>query len=332
VKILAAALVACALVACTPPAATRSTPADSARPGVTYAAPAAQTTERRSARLHFDRNGRPFPLPLVRGAVAGEPVWMVVDTGANSHVIARWVAMKTGLHLHPLGDVGTDHAGRSMTAYSVEHPRVVIEGWGPLADRPTLVTDVPDAIAGLGIGAFISPQWLGGSRDAIVLDLEKREMHSAGQEEARRELEHREGLAMAPGGVRLCESGGSLVRGLSFVVPAKIEGHDVDLLLDTGAQRTDLLTSSRAGGLLLRHSAPSGEAMYAASGVVHARLVRAAQVTLGQWSFTTDIDLVPGAADPSCRRDGVASMDALASCVLVLSRKEVFGKCSSDGQ
>src|SRR5579883_3650 len=72
--------------------------------------------------LRFELNGRKFPLPLVHGSVAGEPVWMLVDTGANSHVIASWVARKVGLPMRALGDVGSDHTGRAVSAYTVEHP------------------------------------------------------------------------------------------------------------------------------------------------------------------------------------------------------------------
>jgi hypothetical protein len=69
--------------------------------------------------------------------------------------------------------------------------------------------------------------------------------------------------------------------------------------------------------------------MYAASGLVRTRLVHAAQVKLGRWTITTDIDLVPGVADMTCPRDGVVSMDALASCTLLISRKQVLGRCGS---
>jgi len=89
----------------------------------------------RRVALRFDLNGRKFPLPLVHGTVAGEPVWMLVDTGANSHVIASWVARKVGLSMHALGDVGSDHTGRAVSAYTVEHPGVTIDDWGALADR-----------------------------------------------------------------------------------------------------------------------------------------------------------------------------------------------------
>lgn len=58
------------------------------------------------------------------------------------------------------------------------------------------------------------------------------------------------------------------------VVHGTIAGRSAELLLDTGAHRTDRLTTSRPGRLLAAHARPSGEAMYAASGLVKARVVR----------------------------------------------------------
>jgi predicted aspartyl protease len=293
-------------------------------PAPSSAAPEPRT--QRKTMLRFELRGREFPLPVVHGTIAGEPVWMLVDTGANSHVIARWVARKVGMPLRPLGDVGTDHTGRSVTTYSVEHPRVAIDDWGPLTDGPMLVTDVPEAIERLGIGAFVSPQWLGAEDEAVVLDLRGREMHTSAFDEATRALEgHGRSLTVAP--ARLCEDMGSAIKGLAFVVQASVDGHAVELLLDTGAHRTDLLTTSRTGHKLEPRSLPSKEQMYAASGLVRTRVVKAAQVRVGEHSMVADIDLVPGVADPVCPRDGVVSMDVLKSCVLVLGRKQVSGRC-----
>ena len=281
----------------------------------------------RRVALRFDLNGRKFPLPLVHGTVAGEPVWMLVDTGANSHVIASWVARKVGLSMHPLGDVGSDHTGRAVTAYTVEHPGVTIDDWGPLTDGPMLVTDVPEPIARIGIGAFVSPQWLANAGDAVVLDLPNRGMRTAPWEDAVKALEAVPGREVAPNGARLCEDTASAIKGLAFVLPASIDGHGVDLLLDTGAHRTDLLTTTRVGRILAGRAGPSKEQMYAASGLVKTSLVRAAAVKIGEFVLTTDIDLVPGVSDPVCPRDGVVSMDALASCTLLLGRKQLRGRC-----
>jgi predicted aspartyl protease len=281
----------------------------------------------RHASLKFELNGRKFPLPLVHATVSGEPVWLIVDTGANSHVIAGWVAKKVGLTMRPLGDVGSDHAGRAVTAYTVEHPNVVVDEWGPLADGPMLVTDVPEPIARTGIGGFVSPQTLAAADEGLVLDMPGRQMRSAAWDDAVKEVQAHPGRDIAPNGVRLCEDTSSSIRGLLFVLPASVDGHGVDLLLDTGAHRTDLLTTSKAGHLLTGRAKPSKELVYAASGLVRTSLVRATQVKIGDWSITADIDLVPGVADPVCPRDGAVSMDTLDSCLLLLGHKEMQGRC-----
>jgi predicted aspartyl protease len=280
----------------------------------------------RRVALRFELNGRRFPLPLVHGTIAGQSVWMLVDTGANSHVIASWVARKAKMPMRALGDIGSDHTGRAVSAYTVEHPAVVVDEWGPLADGPMLVTDVPEPIARIGIGAFVSPQWLADEGQAVVLDLSAREMRTAPWDDAQRMLDERPGVELVPRGARLCEDDASTIKGV--VVPASVDGHAAELLLDTGAHRTDLLTTSRAARLLAGRAKPSREQMYAASGLVKTSLVRAAQVRIGQVVSTIDIDLVPGIADPVCPRDGVVSMDVLGSCTLLLGRKTVRGRCS----
>jgi predicted aspartyl protease len=281
----------------------------------------------RRVALRYELNGHKFPLPLVHGSIEGEPVWMLIDTGANSHVIASWVARKVGLSMRPLGNVGSDHTGRAVPAYTVERPRVAIDDWGSVVSSTMLVTDVPEPIARIGIGAFVSPQWLTAGHDALVLDLSAGEMRTARWDDASRALDEHGGRELAPGGVRLCEDYAGAIKGLAFVVPASVDGHAVDLLLDTGAHRTDLLSTSKTGRAVASRARPSREHMYAASGLVRTSLIRSAQLRIGDWTMTTDIDLVPGVADPMCPRDGVVAMDALESCTLVLARRRIRGRC-----
>jgi predicted aspartyl protease len=282
---------------------------------------------RRRVALRFDLNGRTFPMPLVHGTVAGQPVWMLVDTGATSNIIASWLAHRVGLAMRPLGEVGCDHAGRAMTVYTAEHPRVTIDDWGVLGAGPMLVTDVPEAYQRIGIGAFVSPQWLATAADAVVLDLPNREMRTAPWDDAVEALERLPGREITSRPARVCRDTASAIQGLEFVLPGSIDGHAVDLLLDTGAQRTDLLTTSRVGRILTGRARPSKEQTYAASGRVETSLVRAAVVRIGAWSLTTDIDLVRGVSDPVCPRDGMLSMDALSTCTLLLGRKRLRGRC-----
>jgi hypothetical protein len=192
-----------------------------------------------------------------------------------------------------------------------------------------LVTDVPEPIARIGIGAFVSPQWLAERGEGLVLDIAGGDMHTAPWADAVAELDARGGHSIGGDAAHLCQDDASTIRGLAFVLPASVDGKPVDLLLDTGAHRTDLLSSSKAAKLLFGRSTPSREQMFAASGLVKTRIVRSVDVRVGEWTATTDIDLVPGAADAVCPRDGVVSMDVLQSCTLVLGPTAVLGRCGS---
>ena len=67
--------------------------------------------------------------------------------------------------------------------------------------------------------------------------------------------------------------------------------------------------------------------MYTASGKISARKLKGAHITTGNFAVTTDVDLIQGAADSSCPRDGVLAMDVLRSCALVFGRSKIFGRC-----
>lgn len=319
-------------VACGGAAATRPVPATSASPSPTLAvatgaAKASPPTGGRRVTLRYELHGKSFPLPLVHGTVAGAPTWMLVDTGANSNVIAAWLARQVGLPLKKLGDLGADHAGRTIATYRVDHAAVTIDEWGALADIPLLATEVPTMLEELGIGMFVSPQRLvEGDGGSVVLDFPVGEMRAAHYDEAVHKL-GRHGTSLAPNGGRVCEDDATPIQGLAFVLPATVEGRGADLLVDTGAQRTDLLANSAAGKALASRSIANKEQLYAASGRMMARLVRGATVSVGDYAVHADIDLIPGAADPFCPRDGVVSMDVLRSCVLVLGKTSMAGRC-----
>lgn len=271
--------------------------------------------------------GRPFPLPIVKGSISGIETIMLVDTGANSHVIAGWFARRLQLPMKKLGDLGTDHVGKTIATYRIEHPEITVEGWGSLDVATVLATEVPDAIEKLGIGAFISPQRLTEEGDAVVLDLARSELRSAWWDEAHYELsEVGQPIVLGHEG-HACEENEGPIRGLAFVVPARVEDHPVQLLLDTGAQHSDVLSSSIAGQKLAAQSVGNKEPMYTASGRISGRKLRGVRISAGSVSLTTDVDLIPGTSDASCPRDGVLAMDVLRSCALLLGRGRVYGRC-----
>jgi hypothetical protein len=277
--------------------------------------------------LEFALGNKPFPLPIVHGKVGGVPTLILVDTGANAHIISSWLAHKAQLTTKGFGDVGVDHTGHAIETRRAPHPQMHIDNWGDLPDEPMLVTDVPDAVTRLGIGAFLSPQQLSTEEFAVVLDFQKSEMRQMRRAEA---LDSTSGSALALDPPRQCLDKDSPLQGLAYVLHGQIEGQDADLMLDTGAHHSDLLASSKAAKALLPKSEPSRESVYAASGKVTPRTVKAAQVRVGAVDVTRDIDLIPGKEDEFCPRDGVLAMDVLKNCVIVLDRRTVGGLCTSD--
>ncbi|CAN5925778.1 hypothetical protein BH11MYX4_BH11MYX4_54090 [soil metagenome] len=325
--LLAAITVAAAAVACAPastlPAGGQARLAAATGPNDD----APRTYSPRLAKLKYEIHGRPFPLPLVSGTVAGQPVLMLVDTGANSHVIAGWLARKLGLGMKKLGDVGTDHVGKSIATFRVEKPDLAIDDWGALVPTPVLATDVPEVIEKLGIGVFISPQRLVEEGDAVVLDLVKGELRPALWDEAHYELSASGVPLVLPDQGRACEENEGPIKGLAFVVPATVDTQRVDLLVDTGAQHSDVFTTSAAGLRLAAQSTVNKEPMYTASGKISARKLKGARVTTGSFSVLTDVDLIAGTGDASCPRDGVLAMDVLRSCSLLLGRSKLYARC-----
>ena len=275
------------------------------------------------------KSGKPqsFPSPMVRATVGGIETQMMVDTGANTHVITAWLARKAGLELRSAGDSGTDHAGRAIKAQRVDRPHIQIETWGAVREQPALVAEVPDTLERLGIGGFISPQQLAtrsGSEDKyVVLDLERAEMRTATKED----LPKIEGRVLGKGDARVCTDGSTPLRSRSFIVKGTAEGLGVDLLVDTGAPMTDLLATSAAGKAVLPRTTENKDEVYAASGKVHPRLLKSAKLVIGEVDTVVDINVMAGGEDAFCPRDGVVAMDVLRHCVLIFGVTSMQGFC-----
>ena len=239
----------------------------------------------RKAKLRYEIHGRAFPLPLVTGTIAGQPALMLVDTGANSHVIAGWFARKLGLPMKKLGDVGTDHVGKTIATFRIEKPEIAIDDWGALTPVPVLATDVPEVIEKLGIGAFISPQRLVEEGDSVVLDLAKGELRPAWWDEAHYELSAT-GLPLVIAEPRACEETEGPIKGLAYVLPRR-SSPSVSSSCSTPARSTP--TCSRPRSPVRSSPAQSTvnkEPMYTASGKISARKLKGAHLNAGSFCVT----------------------------------------------
>ncbi|AUX39463.1 hypothetical protein SOCE26_008550 [Sorangium cellulosum] len=332
--VLAAALAALAAAGCAEPAAVgaaspaspRTAAWSPARPAIagepSRDGPPAAAAARRAS-LQFELNDRPFPSPLLDAVVSGQPTALIVDTGASHHVLARWLAEELDLPLSTAGDVGVDHAGRSVSISRVENAKVALAGWGTVETPALLVVPVPDILQRIGIGGFLAPQALAAPGRAVVLDLRSGQMTEAPRDEAARSLRSRFGEATI---AELGRCGGPN-QGLELTARANIEGLAVTLKVDSGASQSSLLAASTAGKRL-SHRARGGRSAYAASGKHTVPVLSGVRLQLAGLDAAADIDLLPGEPRATCPTDGFVGMDVLRACVLLLADDGGLAACA----
>ncbi len=80
-----------------------------------------------------------------------------------------------------------------------------------------------------------------------MLDLAKNEIRSAWFDDAMKAMGEQGTSLFEASDSRTCEETDGPVHGLAYVVPSTIEAQKVALLVDTGAQHSDIFASSNAG-------------------------------------------------------------------------------------
>lgn len=299
----------CFSCASAPAPYTQSAPHREAR--VDVGAPRSAPFTPKEAALTVDLTGRTFPLPLVHGKVGGRPAWILLDTGANTHVVAEWLAKEIDLPREKSDNASSDHLGRSFQSYRVD-ALLEVDGLGTVGERATVAIAMPALFQRLGIGAILSPQRLVTSSSEVVLDFRKK-LFRLGAPRGY-PVNAADVAVDFPGARRCAENGESAV----WVIGAHVGGYAVDLMLDTGADRTDLFEGGKAGTRLRPRSAPRQGGIYAASGTAPSRHLPETDIEIGRVKRKVDLDLLPGSKDDACPRDGVLGMDVLASCTVIL--------------
>jgi hypothetical protein len=280
--------------------------------------------EVRRAKLHYDVAGL-APLPFVRGTVGDEPTWMLVDTGAATHVATSQIAKRGGVRTATSSEELEDHSRATLSAARADLSQISLEGWGKMPRGRLLVIEQEEGgiAAKANVGVFLSPQKLGQSledKKAMVLDLRAAEMRIVGEDEVSKVLGSRPHDPLVRG-VRACNG--------VFVVQAEIEGEPVNLILDTGATRSTLYEATAAGKRLAPKAVKSTMRGEAPSGKVESRTYPGARIASGGLSVTSDLELFAGSPPSDCSNDGVLGFPALRSCVLVFGpqRGQLRARC-----
>ncbi|MDB4996435.1 MAG: hypothetical protein JWM74_3867 [Myxococcaceae bacterium] len=292
------------------PAARRPTPAAPAAPAAPAPAAAAPASTK-LAKIVFDRPGL-APVPLVHATVAGQPTWMILDTGATTHAVSGELARRGSLRQRDAGDGVEDHAGKPMPAGRADPSSIMIDGWGKLAGGTGDLLVVEHAEGNLaataGIGGTIAPVLLVDGRSALVVDLDRAELRYATDEDATRTLAS-----------RLRDLAGTTATSCHGVVSVAgaVDGAPVRLFVNTGASSSDIFLGGRVGTGLASRSKPTTRRHDSAAGSTPVRVVAGAKLSAGAWATNVDLNLVTYDPDPACPADGDVGVDALRACVLV---------------
>jgi len=271
--------------------------------------------------------GRRFPSPLARGSVAGRPTVFVIDTGAQVSVVSTTVAREAGLESVAAEDA-QDPSGNKVETRRTENPRIALDGLGALPDRPTAVVTLPPILERLGIGGIVSPQALADRDRTVILDLPHGELRvvpaNASQPSTR-------GGALAMPEANLCRYEQSGFSARALTLPAKVEGIDVTLEVDTGASGSFVVAEGAPGRLLgARTDAAQGKAVSAGTtATTETRRLEGVRVQFGSVDTKGPVLVVPGARDEHCGYEGRLGIDRLRACVLVIEELRIHGRCDA---
>lgn len=275
------------------------------------------------AELRYESlGGRYFPYPLVRAKLRGVETWLIVDTGASHNVMAQWLVDEVGISIEHSGQRGEGHAGEEVQTFVARHPHLSIDGWGELPQDEVLVIDMPDVFEKLGLGGVLSPQGLAPPDHNVVMDLPARELRLV---PAEWKMGEARGKHLSIDDDAVCAVEGRTT-GAVYLVNGNIDGAPARFVVDTGAARTDVLSSSLAARALMPRSV-RGELSYTAGGKVLSRRVKNTTVSVGDVSRDVDISIMPGRQTDTCTRDGHLGLDLLGRCVLMLSPNGFDARC-----
>jgi hypothetical protein len=258
--------------------------------------------------------------PFVRARVAGEPLDLVLDTGAIRSILpAAFVR------------------AHKLTLSTPTHNKLIVDSNGRVSEMP-LVAGVPvqfEGEAGAGkldfyvsssslIGeGILAPQDMVRSGWALVIDLSREELRYEPEESALKRLAEEGSAPLRELDFRRCLTEGLFERA-HRVVTVTIDGISADMLVDTGASHTALSRNNPAvPSMRARHGSVTTTLGIASQG--HSFLVPDVSIVMGQTSFTLPV-LVQPTSQEYCGQ-GAVGADLLRHCTLVWGYSSLWAAC-----
>lgn len=295
------------------------------------ATPAHNEVAMHEERTHFLPASDPRPesplstLPLVRGSVAGTPTLIAVDTGSGGNAIAGWLARSLKIETTKVAEPTHDPSGRPILMDRDDHPKIQIDGFDPLGDRPTPVIDLPPAFQAAGIGVILSPQTLASAGRTLVIDMPAREMRRVNS----RSSDHSKKQApIALDGTSMCNRSGGGFDGTMLSTTSVIDGVPILLAVDTGAVGSAFFVAadSDAGKKVLAHADGTAESGFSAAGKLDVTTAHEIPVRMGNKEWKIDVTVLPGRRD-ACGTEGRLGLDYLSACVFSIRDRSYDLEC-----
>jgi hypothetical protein len=260
-----------------------------------------------------------FPNPFVRARIAGREAIFIVDTGSTRHFLAEWYAKVAKI---------TTSAMKDSKVNGSVVPRMAHRVKGRWSDgqrftlNETMVVAFPPYFESRHIGGLISPQFLTPAGMAAVFDLKAPSLRFEPFARALAGLQAANPSAVIPPATPACHSE---VADPLYLVPVTVAGVTDLMTIDTGATKTIFSEDSKIVQAIGKTSEPGPRSEGLAGELGGHRMVRDVQLMRGGRT----ISLNPSIGKPSwpCDAQGLLGMDALRSCSLVLSNKQVALTC-----
>jgi hypothetical protein len=255
-----------------------------------------------------------FPTPMFRWTVNGRSAWFLVDTGAGVNVAASWFVEAAKLSTAESEVRLLDATGERVPTRLVRDLRGTLADGSTLAIGEATVAEFPPIFRDHELGGLVSPQLLAPEGAAAVLDLRVPALSYEPFATARRRLAARETTRSWT----ICHNDRSKFDNLLFVAPVEVEGFSCRLLVDSGADTSELHDDAPVVAKLTRSAMAGGKTMGVRGAATEIRSLRKAMVRFAGRSLPIDLHIGKGTS--SCPSDGVLGMDVLQGCALVLAR------------
>src|SRR5438067_977537 len=271
-----------------------------------------------SARLKIQESEGAY-LAFVRARVAGEPIFLLVDTGAAANSLPESFVRARGMSARSptFADGYRDANGR--IAYLGRLPGVPVQFEGETeAGKLDFVVN-PNDLGGIGI---LAPQQLIRSGDALVIDLERGELRYETEEAALKRV-----AAESPAPLRQLEYHKCLAedffREYHRVVSISINGVEAEMLVDTGASRTTLSRNNPAIQSIIDRKGKPGTTT-AVTSIGTSLLVPDLPLEVAGTPFVLPVLVHP--SSEHCGK-GLLGADVLRHCTVVWGSSSLWATC-----